>query len=91
MLGDPPDDLVGELEDTGTAVEVVRGVRNLADPASAPALVAAALARFGRIDSAVAFSGQIVTGRFVDGWLSRDRRNRWNRRATASRPTPYDP
>jgi 3-oxoacyl-[acyl-carrier protein] reductase len=69
VLGDPPDDLVAELEEAGATVEAVRGVRNLADPASAPSLVAAALARFGRIDSAVAFSGQIVTGRFVNSTL----------------------
>jgi 3-oxoacyl-[acyl-carrier protein] reductase len=65
VLGDPAPELVAELEDAGAAVEVVAGVRNLTKPESAPALVAAALARFGRLDSAVAFSGQIVTGRFT--------------------------
>jgi 3-oxoacyl-[acyl-carrier protein] reductase len=65
VLGDPPDDLVAELEAAGAAVEAVPKVRNLARPESAPALVAAALDRFGRVDAAVAFAGQIVTGRFT--------------------------
>jgi NAD(P)-dependent dehydrogenase (short-subunit alcohol dehydrogenase family) len=65
VLGDPPPDLVLELEATGIAVEAVPRVRNLARPESAPSLVAAARARFGRVDSAVAFAGQIVTGRFT--------------------------
>ena len=38
-------------------------------PASSPALVAAALERFGRIDAAVMFSGRIVTGSFLDSSL----------------------
>jgi 3-oxoacyl-[acyl-carrier protein] reductase len=41
-------------------------VRDLADPASAPALVDAALARFGKLDAAVAFSGVIIPGSFAD-------------------------
>ena len=65
VLGDPPDTLVAELAATGAAVETVPGVHDLARPESAPALVAAALARFGRLDAAVAFTGQIVTGRFT--------------------------
>ncbi len=69
VLGDPSSELVTELEALGVAVEVVEGVRNLAKPASAPRLVEAALARFGRLDAAMAFSGQIVTGRFVDSTL----------------------
>jgi NAD(P)-dependent dehydrogenase (short-subunit alcohol dehydrogenase family) len=69
VLGDPEPDLVAELEAIGATVEAVGGVRNLAKPESAPTLVAAALARFGRVDSAVAFSGQIVTGRFARSTL----------------------
>ncbi len=65
VLGDPGDGLVEELEAAGATVEAVTGVRDLADPESAPALLAAALERFGRVDAAVAFSGQIVVGRFV--------------------------
>ena len=40
--------------------------------------------------SAQDFRGAI-TGRVVDGCSSRARRKRWNRRATASSPTPYEP
>ena len=65
VLGDPAEGLVDELAELGAAVEVVTGVRNLAKPESAPALVAAGLERFGKIDSAVAFSGQIIPGRFL--------------------------
>ena len=66
VLGDPPDELVAELTEAGTEVEAVAGVRNLVKPESAPALVAAALDRFGRLDSAAAASGQIVVGRFTN-------------------------
>jgi len=65
VLGDPSPELVTELEATGAAVEVVTGVRNLVKPESAASLVDAALDRFGRLDSAAAFSGQIITGRFT--------------------------
>jgi 3-oxoacyl-[acyl-carrier protein] reductase len=44
----------------------VAGVRDLARPGAADELVAAGLDRFGRIDAAVAASGRIVTGRFLD-------------------------
>jgi NAD(P)-dependent dehydrogenase (short-subunit alcohol dehydrogenase family) len=69
VLGDPDDALVSELEAAGAQVERVEGVRNLAKPASAPALVAAAIERFGRVDAAAAFTGQIVTGRFTKSSL----------------------
>ena len=69
VVGDPADGLVVELEALGATVEVVEGVRNLAEPESAANLVAAALERFGRVDSAAAASGQIVTGRFVNSSL----------------------
>jgi NAD(P)-dependent dehydrogenase (short-subunit alcohol dehydrogenase family) len=65
VLGDPSPELVAELEAVGAAVVAVDGVSNLARPESAPALVEAALARFGRLDAAVAASGRIITGRFV--------------------------
>jgi 3-oxoacyl-[acyl-carrier protein] reductase len=65
VLGDPPANLVADLEAAGATVEAVTGVGNLARPESAPKLVEAGLARFGRLDSAVAFSGQIVVGRFL--------------------------
>jgi NAD(P)-dependent dehydrogenase (short-subunit alcohol dehydrogenase family) len=69
VLGDPEPALVDELVAAGAAVEVVQGVRNLSRPESAPKLVAAALDRFGRLDSAAAFSGRIVTGRFTQSTL----------------------
>lgn len=65
VVGDAPPDLVTELEGHGAAVEVVEGVRNLADPDACSRLVQTALDRFGRIDSATAFTGRIVTGRFL--------------------------
>lgn len=65
VIGDPAEGLVGELEALGAAVEVVTGVRNLARPESAERLVRTGLDRFGRIDSATAFTGRIVVGRFL--------------------------
>lgn len=66
VLGDPDTALVDELVAGGAAVEVVTGVRDLSDPAASQQLVDAGLSRFGRIDSATAFSGLIVTGRFMN-------------------------
>ncbi len=65
VIGDPADGLVEELTGMGATVEVVTGVHDLSKPESAPALVQAALDRFGRIDAAVAASGRIVVGRFL--------------------------
>ena len=65
VVGDPAEGLVDELAALGASVETVTGVRDLRDPASAARLVAAGLERFGRIDSAAAASGRIVTGRFL--------------------------
>lgn len=65
VVGDPVDGLVEELEAEGAAVEAVAGVRNLASGDAATRLVEAAVNRFGRIDSAAAFTGQIVIGRFL--------------------------
>ncbi len=69
VLGDPAEGLVDELTALGVEVEAVLGVRNLADPESAQKLVTAGRARFGRIDSAAAFSGRVVTGKFLDSTL----------------------
>jgi 3-oxoacyl-[acyl-carrier protein] reductase len=66
VLGDPGDELVAELVAAGAAVEAVSGVFDLARPEASTALVDAALDRFGRIDAAVAFTGLIVTGRFLN-------------------------
>jgi 3-oxoacyl-[acyl-carrier protein] reductase len=66
VLGNARPELVEELTAMGAAVEAVGGVRDLTDPASSQRLVDAGMARFGRIDSAAAFSGQIITGRFLN-------------------------
>mgnify|MGYP001494666819 CR=1 FL=1 len=66
VLGDPSAELVDELTAAGTTVEVVEGARDLSQEGAAERLVGAALDRFGRIDSAVAFSGMIVVGRFLE-------------------------
>jgi NAD(P)-dependent dehydrogenase (short-subunit alcohol dehydrogenase family) len=65
VVGDPADGLVDELSAAGAAVEVVEDVRNLAKDGAADRLVASAMERFGRIDSATAFTGRIVVGRFL--------------------------
>jgi NAD(P)-dependent dehydrogenase (short-subunit alcohol dehydrogenase family) len=69
VLGDPEPGMAEELEVLGAAVAVVEGTRNLADPQSSERLAAAALERFGRIDSAVSFTGAIVTGRFMNSTI----------------------
>ena len=69
VIGDPAPGLVDELTELGSIVEVLTGVANLAKPDSAPALVDAALARFGKLDAAVAFSGQIIPGAFADSTI----------------------
>lgn len=66
VLGDPAPGLVDELTGTGADVLALDHIGSAADPASSSALVAAALDRHGRIDAAALFSGQIVTGRFLD-------------------------
>ncbi|HBX79418.1 MAG TPA: hypothetical protein DEG43_17400 [Acidimicrobiaceae bacterium] len=65
VLGNPSPELVRELESSGSTVVAVEGVRNLARPESATALVAAALEAFGKIDAAAAFTGQIIPGKFM--------------------------
>jgi len=65
VIGDPHDGLVDELTALGAAVEVVTGVGDLSRPESSERLVNAAHERFGHLDAAVAFSGAVVTGRFL--------------------------
>jgi 3-oxoacyl-[acyl-carrier protein] reductase len=65
VIGDPADGLVDELKAAGAAVEVVDHVRDLTKPESSERLAKAALDTFGRIDSATAFTGRIVVGRFL--------------------------
>jgi NAD(P)-dependent dehydrogenase (short-subunit alcohol dehydrogenase family) len=69
VIGDPAEGLDDELTALGASVEVVVGVRDLTKPESSEHLVRAALARFGRIDSATAFTGRIVVGRFLHSTL----------------------
>ena len=66
VLGDPDPELADELTAGGATIEVVTGARDLSQPDAADRLVAAGLERFGRIDSATAFSGMIVIGRFLE-------------------------
>ncbi|MET0160851.1 MAG: SDR family oxidoreductase [Acidimicrobiales bacterium] len=66
VLGDPDPDLADELTAGGATIEVVTGARDLSQPDAADRLLAAGLERFGRIDSATAFSGMIVVGRFLE-------------------------
>ena len=66
VLGDPSPDLVGELSDLGVETEVVSRVRKLEDGTAAQRLVDAALDHWGRLDAAVAASGRIIGGRFLD-------------------------
>jgi 3-oxoacyl-[acyl-carrier protein] reductase len=65
VLGDPADGLADELTALGADVEVVTRTRNLAKAGTAERLVEAAYTRFGRLDSAIAFTGRIVVGRFM--------------------------
>jgi len=69
VVGDPEAGLVDELEAAGAAVEVVSGVADLAEPTAAGRLVSAARERFGRVDSAVMFSGLIIQGRMLEASL----------------------
>lgn len=65
VVGEAKAPLVAELESLGSTVEVVTGVRDLASAESSQRLVKACLETFGRLDSAVMFSGEIITGRFL--------------------------
>jgi NAD(P)-dependent dehydrogenase (short-subunit alcohol dehydrogenase family) len=65
VLGDPHPGLVDELQARGSTVAAVEGVRDLSRPAATDELIDAALDRFGRLDSASAFTGGIVVGRFL--------------------------
>ena len=69
VVGNPSEELVAELEALGATVVAVDGARNLAKPEAAPKLVDAALEHFGKLDAAVAFTGQIIPGNFMDSGL----------------------
>jgi NAD(P)-dependent dehydrogenase (short-subunit alcohol dehydrogenase family) len=65
VVGDPADGLTDELVRLGAAVEVVADVRDLSVDGAAQRLVDTTIERFGRVDSAVAFTGGIAVGRFL--------------------------
>jgi NAD(P)-dependent dehydrogenase (short-subunit alcohol dehydrogenase family) len=65
VLGDASDELVAEVEAAGATVVNVTGVGRLGE-GDAEQLVSAATERFGRIDCATAFTGQIAIGRFLN-------------------------
>lgn len=64
VVGDPSPELLAELRDLGVDVDPVDGGSTL-DASACDRLVDTAFDRFGRLDSAVMFSGQIVTGPFL--------------------------
>jgi NAD(P)-dependent dehydrogenase (short-subunit alcohol dehydrogenase family) len=66
VVGDPEPGLVDELEALGSEVAVVERAWDLSDPETTGRLVGAALDRFGRLDAATAFTGEIVVGRFLE-------------------------
>lgn len=66
VLGDPAVGLVEELEEHGVSTWVVDNVADLAEPTAAPRLLDMAMDAYGRVDSAVFFTGDIVIGRFLN-------------------------
>ena len=65
VLGDASEELVRELTALGAKVVAVPDARDSTNPESSARLVDAALTAFGRIDSAAAATGRVVTGRFL--------------------------
>jgi NAD(P)-dependent dehydrogenase (short-subunit alcohol dehydrogenase family) len=70
VIGDPEAGLVEELESLGATVAVAEDVWDLAEAEIAERLVQTGLDRFGRIDAATAFTGEIVTGRLLKSTTS---------------------
>lgn len=66
VIAAPLDGLVDELTARGAQVEVVEERVRLRDPTSVHVLVDRAVHRFGHVDAAVAFTGRVVTGPFLD-------------------------
>lgn len=66
VLGDPDPEVISHLEKTGRDSWVVDQVADLSEPSSAPRLLDMAMDAYGRVDSAVFFSGDIVMGRVLD-------------------------
>ena len=66
VVAAPAAGLVAELEELGATVDVTPERLRLRDGDAVGALVQRGLERFGRIDAAVAFTGRVVTGPFLD-------------------------
>ncbi|NNC81180.1 MAG: SDR family oxidoreductase [Acidimicrobiales bacterium] len=66
VLGDPTPEVLAEVEESGVQSWVVDSVHNLAKPDAAPRLLDMAMDAYGRVDSAVFFTGEIVLGKVVD-------------------------
>jgi len=73
VVGDPTDALVEEIRSHGVQIVPVPGGSSL-DETACSHLVSVAIEHFGRIDSAVMFSGNIVTGPFVHSTIDHLRR-----------------
>ncbi|MGA0780370.1 MAG: SDR family NAD(P)-dependent oxidoreductase [Ilumatobacteraceae bacterium] len=73
VVGDPTDALVEEIRSHGVQIVPVPGGSSL-DETACSHLVSVAIEHFGRIDSAVMFSGDIVTGPFVHSTVDHLRR-----------------
>ena len=73
VVGDPTDELVEEIRSHGVQIVPVPGGSSL-DETACSHLVSVAIEHFGRIDSAVMFSGNIVTGPFVHSTIDHLRR-----------------
>ncbi|MGA1648597.1 MAG: SDR family NAD(P)-dependent oxidoreductase [Ilumatobacteraceae bacterium] len=73
VVGDPSDALVEEIRSHGVQIVPVPGGSSL-DETACSHLVSVAIEHFGRIDSAVMFSGDIVTGPFVHSTVDHLRR-----------------
>ncbi len=66
VLGEPAPETIQAVTDAGADSWVIDGVLDLAEPSAAPRLVDMAMDAYGRIDSAVFFTGEIVLGKFTE-------------------------
>jgi 3-oxoacyl-[acyl-carrier protein] reductase len=62
VIGDAPSELIEMLESAGVQAVSVKGVNAQGNTQGYQQLISAALEKFGRVDSASMFSGQIITG-----------------------------
>jgi len=69
VLGDASPGLVEELTSMGARAVDVTSTNHLLDASGSQRLVDAALSEFGRLDAATAFTGVIVTGRFLNSTI----------------------